>query len=460
MRRTVIALTVLLLAASLVMGQGRRFDPAARAKEIAPFIDDQAVVVGHVDLTRLNLKAAFPIIARMAKLTDDNDDRDLDSARALLEKFAADMVAAGATHAYAVISIADIPSDPLIVVPLRPDANARAIRGLLYSGRADGPTSRPRYISRRRRPRLPMQIQVINNAVIRCEHRVLQRVKAMKPHARAELAKAFAAAGDTAAQLLVVPTADSRRVIEAMMPHLPASLGGGPITAITRGVMWLAISADGPPKMSLRLHIQSQDAASAKALGALIPKAVDLTLSEAGKESELRGMVPALKEVFPMLLPQVQGSRLALQLDSKQVETVLFDLLVPPLRRARMLARLNLSASRLKFVAGAVALYRSANRRAFPPDLDALVSKGELNARSLISPLSRKKAYVYIRPPAGRKIDGGTVIVYEDPATHKLDKTVVLFANRHVEIMKVDKHFRDIIKKARDASLKAYGPTK
>ena len=115
-------------------------------------------------------------------------------------------------------------------------------------------------------------LEKVDGAIFAGSKAALARFRTGKPAPRPEVAQAFAAAGDTAAQLLLLPTADIRRVIKEMIPTLPAAVGGGPSTTITRGFLWAAVGVDGPPTASLRVVIQSRDAGSADSLHALLEK--------------------------------------------------------------------------------------------------------------------------------------------------------------------------------------------
>ena len=96
----------------------------------------------------------------------------------------------------------------------------------------------------------------------------LERVRRAAAAPRPELSAAFAAAGGeaVAARLLILPSADSRRVLEEMVPNFPAELGGGPMTDLTRGMIWAALGLEIGPQPSLRLVAESKDASAAKAL--------------------------------------------------------------------------------------------------------------------------------------------------------------------------------------------------
>jgi hypothetical protein len=291
-------------------------------RKIAAFLIVLAAVAACVSAAPPARK--FDPVARADRLTgllsqlDKGVAEELAEMKAVAGGVISGLVAAGARDAYVVVSLADIPSPPLlVVVPLRPGAKERAIRGLLYSGRADGPTSRPDNPPGRGHAKT--QVRVVRNAVVRCDWPVLQRVKAMAPHARPELAKAFAAAGDTAAQGLLLPTADNRRVIEEMMPELPKKIGGGPSTAVTRGLQWAALGVNGPPKPSLKLTIQSADAASAKALVDVL----DGIYKALAASKVVRRAADAFDKILAAIQPRAAGDRVVIHIPPARLNALL-----------------------------------------------------------------------------------------------------------------------------------------
>src|SRR5271157_140061 len=145
-----------------------------------------------------------------------------------------------------------------IIVPLGEGADARAIGQLLCGGGSvKGPVTLP-------------TCAMVHNAVFAGTNEALERVRQLKPVERPELAAAFAALGDTGAELVLTPSADTRRVVEEMLPILPMELGGGPITAVTRGLLWTAVGLTPDPEPRLQFVVQAKDAeSSAQALNAL-----------------------------------------------------------------------------------------------------------------------------------------------------------------------------------------------
>lgn len=446
MRKGVFVVVVFVTAGACAAGP--KFDPGARAKAIAPFIDEQTLVVGHVDLRRVDLKAVFMKVAEWVKATTGQDAKEVVEPANKAHRFVTEMVKAGAPELYLVVSLADLPAEPMLVVaPLQPGADERAVRGLLYSGRADGPVPKPRDPKRRGRPRT--QVQVVGRAVVRCTWPVWQRVKEITPHERPELAEAFAAAGDTAAQVLLLPTADDRRVIEEMMPQLPKEIGGGPSTALTRGVLWAAAGAEGPPRMSLRIVVQCRDAQAAQDLSQAVARVYKAV---AAMEPVRKGM-PEIDKFLAMLTPTVRKDRLTVGLSETQFQMLVktyFNLARTAGRaRTRSEALGVRSTVNLRQIGVALQKYAEDHDGRMPAALEDLVKGRYVDKRVLISPHSGKKAYVYIRPPALKDIADPrrTVVVYEDPAAHGRTKTAVLFVDAHVEQMPVSDLLKAVIPK-------------
>src|SRR5271157_1572247 len=109
----------------------------------------------------------------------------------------------------------------------------------------------------------------VHNAIFAGTNEALERVRQLKPVERPELAAAFATLRDTGAELILTPNADTRRVVEEMLPVLPKELGGGPITGVTRGLLWTAAGLTPDPEPRLQIVVQGKDAESAQALNAL-----------------------------------------------------------------------------------------------------------------------------------------------------------------------------------------------
>jgi len=454
MHRIVAVLMTLLTVAGLAAGQTRpapaKYDPEALARAVAPFVDEQTLFVGHVDLARIDLEAVFNMLGKLGE-----DPPELDKNKSAAIRWVGDFLKAGGRDIYAVATAADdIKHDPALVVPLSAGVNERAIRGLLFSGEAEGPTSRPRPVRMGR----PRQAVVIRNAAVLGSPQVLARLQAMTAIARPEVAAAFAAAGDSAAQVLVLPTDDTRKAIEQMMPVLPAEIGGGPSTAVTRGVLWAAAGVNAPPNTSLNVTIQSQNAASAEAFSRTLTQFyAGIGQIEHGwihEYTRIYGSFPQTEKILAALTPKVAGDHLNLTLDTAATKALVTDLIGPMLASARLAARQNISASQLTTIGQGIALYKAGRKQESPPDLQALVEIKAVSEKVLKSRLTGKP-YVYIRLPDSAS--GLLITAYDDPATQGMDKTVALFAASHVRLIPVNDEFWRMVKEAKDLSEKTYG---
>ena len=277
-------LPALVLAVAPPAARGEApFDPLQRAATIAPLIDHSTVAVAHVDLSRLDVPA---ILAAWSPEPDDEASRTAHLAE--FQTLLAQLQAAGVGEVYAVIDLADLSGNrPLLAAPLAENANLEVLQALLA----------------------PYRFQAIERhgqLLLAGGKAAVERARTMLPAERPELAAAFEAAGDTAAQLVVVPSDDHRRAIEELLPTLPAELGGGPSTDFTRGLRWAAVGADLPPELSLRLVVQSADAAAAEQFAAALP-AVFPALSQ---HRTVALVLPNLAQVAELLAPRAEGDRL------------------------------------------------------------------------------------------------------------------------------------------------------
>jgi hypothetical protein len=285
-----LSVCVLLAVAASVHAQPQ-FDPAARAKAIAPFVEENTIAIVHVDLSRIDPQSLFDMIARFIPVPP--------MAKKDIVKWCSATLQAGAKEFYYVAPSTGLIPNPLIVlvIPLPAGADPEAFCKALDIS-AD-------------------QVQTIHGAlVLMCNgHGPQKGIKTMRfqPVERPELLSAFEAAGDTAAQAILIPPRDSRRVIEELMPEFPKELGGGSTSVLTRGVSWAAVGVDLPPRTALRLAVQSPDAKAAEALQAKLAEMMRL----AGQRKEVRKYVPKFDELSALLAPKVEDNRLVLALNEE-----------------------------------------------------------------------------------------------------------------------------------------------
>jgi hypothetical protein len=307
------------------------------AGTIAPFLDEQTIAVARLDLARVNGDALATALADFGA-ADPDEVKDL---RAGVGRWLGAMNKAGARDLYFVVSLADFPNVPFVIVPLGEGADARAVAELLdFPGVPPGPREK------------------LGSAVFAGTAAARDRLRALKPAERPDLARAFAAAGDGAAQVAVIPPPYLGRIVEEMMPALPKQVGGGSSKTLTRGVAWAALGLDAPPKTALGLTIQASGADSAEA----VKDALDRGLKELARQKEALTFVPDLPKVVGLVAPRVEGDRVVLSLQGQQAGAVL----APLVRSATQWGARATATANLQRLAYAVHSFVDAHHNTLP----------------------------------------------------------------------------------------------
>jgi hypothetical protein len=355
MRICMLPLSIAALLAPTLVSAAGQFDPAARAKVVAPFVDDQTVLVARVDVARLDTDALVDKGIELVRDLIPEAQPDLErfrkreeaQARAGMKEMQAAFRKAGGRDVYVLFSLADVDFRrdpvPFLIVPLGEGADEKMLATLFRQIDLD-------------------ESQRLANALFVGPKATLERLKTLNPSPRPEIADAFRGAGDSAAQALLLPPKYAARVIEEMLPRLPKEIGGGPSTAITHGLLWAALAVDAPPEISFRLTIQSR---SAEAAAAFREKWIAglLFMSE---QEEVRERVPTFKKLAALLTPGVEGDRLTLTFDQENrgIEN-LISLLKPSVASARTAARRAATTNNFKQIALAMHNYHDTHK-SFP----------------------------------------------------------------------------------------------
>lgn len=300
---------------------------------VEALVDDQAIVVIHADLTRVDLSGVLtsaPIFlaadGQMAKMSAQWNG--------LAEQF----IQAGGRDLYLVVSLADVPEQPPYwLAPLAKDADEERL-GALFE--ALGCEVRQR----------------IGGVLFAGSREALERVEHRRAAARPEISKALAAIDGAAVQIVVAPTAEARRVVEELQPTLPLAAGGGPSTALTRGALWLSLGIDTAPRLSARVVVQSQNHGAAMELGGRWGQWYRLLAQMTGGP-----MASKLMGVEGRLTPDVKGDRLVLELDAARLEQVR-TVLHPSLNFLEERIRFQTAINNLKQIGMAMHAYLDAHK--------------------------------------------------------------------------------------------------
>ncbi len=178
---------------------------------------------------------------------------------------------------------------------------------------------------------------------------------ALKPVVRPELTAALAALGETSAELILTPSADTRRVAEEMVPELPGEIGGGPITVVTRGLRWTALGLASGPEPGLQLVVQAKDAEAAGGLDVVLKKMIQALHQMPQFPAELARLVDELN-------PELNQDRITLSIDAQKASKLVAAITAP----MRANAARSQSTNNMKQIALAMHNYLS-QHGSFPP---------------------------------------------------------------------------------------------
>ena len=342
-------------------------DPRVRA--LAPFVDSGVFAVVELDLARGDLRAVAD------RLAGERPPSPVTDAIKPLVAWSDALRRAGARELFVVVNLSDMPGLPFVVVPLNQGADAAAI-GRLFCGGGNEPP-----------PIAFPTCATIHNAVMAGTPSALERVRHAQPADHPELAAAFAAVGDAriGLRLLILPSPDTRRVLEETLPNLPRELGGRPITELTRGVLWLAAGLDAGRAPSLKLVVASPSPEAAQSIRRLGEDVV--TLLE--KSPDLQGIMPEFPKLAAQLRTETAGDRITVTADAR----VAAGLIDSALRLPREAALRAQCTNNEKQIALAIHNYISRHGRSFPPAYSTdKAGKPLLSWRVLILPFLEQGA--------------------------------------------------------------------
>jgi hypothetical protein len=439
------------LAIVLVLVMGVRIVFAQEAsKTVAPFVSDYTLGIGHLDTQKVDLdllEARVTEIIKASTLDVPTQQEALNIALFLkveAREWLTSFTQAGCRQLYLVTDLNSIlsnaPGSVLITADKQTDPNVVV---KLLTGGTPPPGPRTGLPPAWPWPKGPPVAENLDGIVFLGTADVLKRVREGKPAQRPEVAAAFAATGDSALHLLLVPTADVRKVVEGLWPNLPAEAGGVSSTVLTHGVVWASVGFDFTPKLSFKIVVQSQDADSAKALGKLIQFLYD------DLKQDMRGFkrdFPEGEKLLDVMTPQVNGSQLVLSLNDEQLSTMASVQIVPALQKARLNAARVRSMNNIRQIIIGCIVYENDHKGQWPDDFNA-IQKNFPNTPQVFVNASKpadKASYVYVKPtPAGLKSRGTTIVVHEQLTDD--DKGIAAgFADGHVEWLTVEEFQRQL----------------
>lgn len=219
-------------------------------KHLARFLNEQTLLVGKVDLQRVDIGATFDLLLGMKLPMHDA----VQKGKTKLAAIHAALMQAGAERFYLVYNQEDLFQMPAVYVPLKDTTQAETVASLLaYFQPAPFPKG-PSWLA----PRSEAAWKVMDNYVVVGSAATLQTLANTKPAPRPQFQAALGALKDAPIQLILLPSADLRKVIAETMPKFPKELGEGSTASIVTGLQWANITAGLPPQLQAQVMVQTE----------------------------------------------------------------------------------------------------------------------------------------------------------------------------------------------------------
>lgn len=426
-RKTPPRIALTMLSFIVLFGSACLSQAESLSDTLAPCLEEQTFAVVRLDLTRIDIATAFDLVAQTVP-----EARSSEEAASSLKDFSEDLQddlnlpklrAAGAECIYLLLSTNDLPH-VLAAIPVGAPSDAAQVAEWFKD--IDAQTLRK------------------SNLVLAGSESVLSRWADKPSQRRPDLDRVAAAAKPGAAQVLLAPDADTRRVVEALLTSWPEPKLPIPTGAITNGLQWGTLTVTWPPELSLDLHIEAADPASAEALGQAIDGMLDIAASLQGASEA----VPDLGSILAPLQPEIEGRVLSLNLDRQQSTRIVATLIAPQVLQVREQAKRVYCGSCLRQIALGVHMYAQDHDNRLPPNLQAIADAGMLPVE-LLSCEGRPYIYRAADLP-NLNVSPMMILAYDSAGAHRGGRTVV-FVDGHVEWTN-EAHFAELI--ARDNQLR------
>jgi hypothetical protein len=464
----------LLLLASVAAGtvglsapgvaRGQPAAPAAAPAAVAPlpvaaYLDETALAVVEIDLSRVDVDAAVAWATALLK-RGGLPKEELDKAvggmagpAGHLKKGLAAVAEAGGRRVY-LVGMMNQQAPFVLVLPPADGIDPAKLAGLFAGG-----TTLPKEMTE------GTKAEVVGGAVVWGPPGAVAAVKDVHANAdraaRPDIGAALAAAGDAAVRVAFAPPEHVKGLLSITQPNLPPEIGGGPTGAVVNAFKYLSLAVDLPkgdaaklgavPTAAVRLTVQARDAAGAQKLKGVVDAAMKSLRADQG----FRRDVPNGEKLLAVVTPAVAGDKLTITLDQPAIESGV-TLGMPALFAAREQAQRLQSMSNVRQLLIGVIMYSNENKgrlpENFPGDLAPYLG-GEPNMAAVVrnpAQPGRSPAYVYVRPAGAAKITdvknaAGTVLVYEAYGAWPAKGIVVGFVDGHAELVADEAQFKKLL---------------
>jgi prepilin-type processing-associated H-X9-DG protein len=421
----------------LILGVAAVLRAQSPSEAVAPFVDQQVVLVAEVDLEQVDLAGLEQwYIDRLdaVELQEQERQNIIESLRHSLREEAAahldGLRAAGVRRVQVVFSLDDLTAGApvFLVVPVEQERREQAAQSL---------------------QQLNMHTRMIRGALVAAEQeQTLDRLERMEPMDRPDIGQAFELTGEAPIRVALSLSPQVRQVFEQMLPNLPQEVGGQPASVLTRGIQQAGLAVKLPPDGRLELRVQSADPQAAEALNRVIGSLFEFVRGQPDAPPELAPLLEALR-------PEVQDDQLRLEIAGEEVDR-LAGAAMPAMMGARDQALRVQSASNIRQLAMGFHMYASDTQGNVPEDLDDiqryLGDRFEEVMTNPQRPQFGSEGYVYIPPHEGQlarvRPADQRLVIYE-----RFDEwpggVAAGFADGHVEFVEDRERFEQLLREAK-----------
>lgn len=398
---------------------------AAVPKALVPVLDDQTVMVIHLNVTTAEIDALADEILDMIQ-THVGDagltafKGDVDEMRSRFNQQLLTLQQNGGQEAYIVCSQCDFPV-PFIAIPVKSGSQVEKLIEHLKDFTGTG-------------------VELLSSdLIVAGEPQTLARLKQLSPQSYIPIMPAFASAGSADLEVMLAPNADQRRIFTEMLPEVPLASGRIPVQSLIDNLQWGLIQVNTPPELSLRVTLESQDSTQAKVL----QEAIKESYATIAQHSKVKSLMPRAQEILAELIPGQDKNRLALSVDRSKADHLMKDFVAPSLLSVRKIAMRHKCASKLNGLAKAMLIYGNDYEDELPLKWDDL-KLVEVTDEWMTCPMVKTKgSYIYRGAGLSFKDPLYMVIIHDKKGNHSDGRNVV-FLDSHIEWVTEDR-FQELI---------------
>ncbi len=310
----VLPLTVCLFLAAHSTSPAQDASAGKGGARIAPLLDAQTLAVLRIDVSHVQVGKLTSAVSEIAGLPDRERKELEDQAKQFYQM----IQGLGVREVFAIMSLADLPAEPVFLAAPAEDVEANLDRIEEFM-KHFGPT---------------VAVKKIRGFVVAGRKTTLRRLEEEKSAADKMLLKGLAATGKADVELVVAPSQVLRRSLKEMIPTLPPELGGKETAPLVDGFRWASASAVLQPPLSLEVTVRTTGPQAATDQQQLIARLVPRLIAKIHDINR----PPNSGALAKLLTPKIEADRLVLKLTQPEAA---------PLVRA-MAARVHLASAKIQ----------------------------------------------------------------------------------------------------------------